>query len=55
MLIEPAWTNGSADLVWRNGTYYLHIHALEPGGLALTRIIYTRISQLTFRDGNSEA
>jgi putative transposase len=25
MLIEPAWTNGSADLVWRNGTYYLHI------------------------------
>jgi putative transposase len=25
MLIDPAWTNGSADLVWRKGTYYLHI------------------------------
>jgi len=25
MLIDPAWTNGSADLVWRNGTYYLHL------------------------------
>jgi putative transposase len=25
MLIEPAWINGSADLVWRNGTYYLHL------------------------------
>ncbi len=25
MLIDRAWTNGSADLVWRNGTYYLHI------------------------------
>src|SRR5260370_60994 len=25
MLIDPAWTLGSADLVWRNGTYYLHL------------------------------
>jgi putative transposase len=25
MLIDRTWTNGSADLVWRKGTYYLHI------------------------------
>jgi len=25
MLIDPAWTIGSADLVWRNGIYSLHV------------------------------
>ncbi len=25
MLIDPTWTIGSADLVWRQGTYYLHV------------------------------
>ena len=25
MLVDPAWAVGGADLVWRNGTYYLHI------------------------------
>ena len=25
MLIDPEWTIGGADLVWRRGTYYLHI------------------------------
>jgi len=25
MLVDPAWTIGGADLVWRDGTYFLHI------------------------------
>jgi len=25
MLADPAWAVGGADLVWRDGTYYLHI------------------------------
>src|SRR5579859_6515634 len=25
MLVDPAWTIGSADLVWQRGVYYLHI------------------------------
>lgn len=25
MLIDPEWEIGSADLVWRRGTYYLHV------------------------------
>jgi putative transposase len=25
MLVDPAWEVGGADLVWRRGTYYLHI------------------------------
>jgi putative transposase len=25
MLVDPAWEVGGADLVWRDGTYYLHI------------------------------
>ena len=25
MLVDPAWKIGGADLVWRNGTYFLHI------------------------------
>jgi putative transposase len=25
MLVDPAWTIGGADLVWRRGIYYLHI------------------------------
>src|SRR5215467_11355794 len=25
MLVDPAWTIGGADLVWRRGVYYLHI------------------------------
>lgn len=25
MLIDPAWTIGGADLVWRRGAYYLHV------------------------------
>jgi putative transposase len=25
MLVDPAWTIGGADLVWRDGTYYLHV------------------------------
>ncbi|HEY7021695.1 MAG TPA: transposase [Ktedonobacterales bacterium] len=25
MLVDPAWEIGGADLVWRDGTYYLHV------------------------------
>ena len=25
MLVDPAWTIGGADLVWRRGVYYLHV------------------------------
>jgi len=25
MLVDPAWDVGGADLVWRDGTYYLHV------------------------------
>ncbi len=25
MLVDPAWDVGGADLVWRSGTYYLHV------------------------------
>jgi len=25
MLVDPAWTIGGADLVWKDGTYFLHI------------------------------
>jgi putative transposase len=25
MLVDPAWTIGGADLVWRRGIYYLHV------------------------------
>jgi IS605 OrfB family transposase len=25
MLVDPAWEVGGADLIWRDGTYYLHI------------------------------
>jgi putative transposase len=25
MLVDPAWEIGGADLVWRRGTYYLHV------------------------------
>ena len=25
MLVDPAWEVGGADLVWRDGVYYLHI------------------------------
>jgi putative transposase len=25
MLVDPAWENGGADLVWRHGTYYLNV------------------------------
>jgi putative transposase len=25
MLVDPAWEIGSADLVWRDGVYYLHV------------------------------
>ncbi|HEU5368245.1 MAG TPA: transposase, partial [Ktedonobacterales bacterium] len=25
LLVDPAWTIGGADLVWRHGVYYLHI------------------------------
>ena len=25
LLVDPAWVTGGADLVWRDGTYYLHI------------------------------
>ncbi len=25
MLVDPAWVNGGADLVWRGGVYYLHV------------------------------
>src|SRR6185437_12131673 len=25
MLVDPAWEAGGADLVWRAGTYYLHV------------------------------
>jgi hypothetical protein len=25
MLVDPAWEVGGADLVWRDGTYYLHL------------------------------
>jgi putative transposase len=39
MLVDPAWEVGGADLVWRAGTYYLHItqsreapNEIEPDG-----------------------
>jgi transposase len=25
MLVDPDWTIGGADLVWRRGVYYLHV------------------------------
>jgi hypothetical protein len=42
LLVDPAWDVGVADLVWREGVYYLHVtqrreapHEIEPDGGAL--------------------
>jgi IS605 OrfB family transposase len=48
LLVDPAWRIGGADLVWRDGTYYLHItqHRQKPPTAAPEGVLGVDLGQV---------